>query len=46
LKKEGLKTTLTEWKQNSSMEIMQCKEDNKKDFNYSHEMQKMIEGER
>ena len=28
------------------MEIMQCKEDKKKDFNYSHEMQKMIEGER
>ena len=49
LKKEGLKTILTEKKQNSSIEIMQYKEDNKKDFDerkdYCHVVQKMIEVE-
>ena len=50
LKKEGLKTILTEKKQNSSIEVMQYKEDNKKDFDerkdYSHVVQKMIEVEK
>ena len=50
LKKEGLKTILTEKKQNSSIEVMQYKEDNKKDFDerkdYSHIVQKMIEVEK
>ena len=39
-----LKAILTKKKQNSSIEIMQYKEDNKKD--YSHIVQKMIEVEK
>ena len=50
LKKEGLKTILTKKKQNSSIEIMQYKKYNKKDFDerkdYSHIVQKMIEVEK
>ena len=50
LKKEGLKTVLIEKKQNNSIEIMQYKEDNKKNFDerkdYSHVVQKMIEVEK
>ena len=44
LNKEGLKTILTEKKQNSSIEIMQYNEDDKKD--YSHVVKKMIEVEK
>ena len=50
LKKEDLKTILTKKKQNSSIEIMQYKKYNKKDFDerkdYSHVVQKMIEVEK
>ena len=50
LKKEGLKTILTKKKQNCSIEIMQYKKYNKKDFDerkdYSHVVQKMIEVEK
>ena len=50
LKKECLKTILIEKKQNSSIEIMQCKEDKKKDFDerkdYIHVVKKMIEVEK
>ena len=50
LKKEGLKTILTKKKQNSSIEIIQYKKYNKKDFDerkdYSHVVQKMIEVEK
>ena len=45
-----LKTIQTEKKQNSSIEIMQCKEDKKKDFDerkdYIHVVKKMIEVEK
>ena len=45
-----LKTIPTEKKQNSSIEIMQCKEDKKKDFDerkdYIHVVKKMIEVEK
>ena len=50
LKKEGLKTIPTEKKQKSSIEIMQYKEDNRKDFDerkdYSHVVQKKIDAEK
>ena len=45
-----LKTIPTEKKQNSSIEIMQCKEDKKKDFDerkdYIHVVKKMVEVEK
>ena len=44
-KEEGLKTILIEKKQNSSIEIMQYKEDNKKDYSHVVKVRSSIESQ-